>query len=421
MTSARLPMLSALAIARSVANGERTPANAIAEQLDRIDNLDERIAAFVHRTPRSVLAIPTQGRLAGIGLGVKDIIDTADLPTECGSSILAGYRPRADASVVAMARAAGATVLGKTVTTEFAYFTPGPTRNPWNLSHTPGGSSSGSAAAVAAGMIPFAIGTQTGGSVIRPAAFCGVAGYKPSFRLIPTVGIKCFSWALDTVGFFAASVADVAFGAAAISGRALEIDRITDTPPRFGVIETHLWEEASGAMHAAIAEAERQAQRHGAVVQRLAIPDALTAAFASHGVIQDYQAAQALAYEHAHHRDALSPILRDTLDHGRSITPDVYDNARRTARRARMALADLFWGVDVLLTPSAPGPAPAGLLSTGSSIFNRLWTLLGVPCVNVPGLRGADGLPLGVQVIAPFGHDRRALEAADWLERRLNP
>ena len=204
-------MQSFIALREAIASGALDPRDAIAQSLDAIDAKESDIRAFVTRGDRQVLlAGQAKGPLAGIAVAVKDIFDTADLPTSYGSPIYAGHQPRADAALVAMLRRAGAAIVGKTVTTEFAHFTPGPTRNPHDPGHTPGGSSSGSAAAVAAGMVPAAIGTQTAGSIIRPAAFCGIAGYKPSFRLVPTVGTKTFSWSLDTVGFFAASVADVA-------------------------------------------------------------------------------------------------------------------------------------------------------------------------------------------------------------------
>ncbi|TPQ51142.1 amidase, partial [Prosthecomicrobium hirschii] len=357
---------------------------------------------------------------AGLALGVKDIIDTAGMATEMGSPLYAGNRPRADAPVVALARRAGAAVIGKTVTTEFAYLQPGPTRNPARLDHTPGGSSSGSAAAVAAGLIPLAFGTQTGGSVVRPAAFCGVAGFKPSFRLIPTVGVKCFSWSLDTVGVFGAGVADAAYFMAALTGRDLRVDGRDPAAPRIGLVRTHLWEEASGEMRQAVETAGRLAEAGGARLVDIELPGLFADAFAAHQVIQDFQAAQALAWEYDHHAQALSPILRDALALGRMLKPEDYDRARRTARQARLALRDLFADIDVILTPSAPGAAPEGLATTGTSIFNRLWTLMGTPALNVPGLTGAGGLPLGVQIVAPFGRDRACLEAGRFLERQLS-
>lgn len=422
MTSARLSPLSALSIARRVGAGDLTVEAAIEDQLDRIAALEPQVMAFTAHDADQVRAAArgARGALAGLTIGIKDIIDTADWPTQMGSALYQGHQPPADAPVVARARQAGAVVAGKTVTTEFAFFSPGPTRNPHHLAHTPGGSSSGSAAAVAAGMIPAAVGTQTGGSVIRPAAFCGVAGFKPSYKLIPTVGMKTFSWSLDTLGFFAASVADVAFVAQAIVGRPLA-PRADAAPPRLALVRTHLWGEAAGEMHEALETAAARARVAGAVVIDVTLAGVFAEAFAAHQVVQDYEAAWALAHEHATGRDQLSPILRETLDAGRALDPARYDEARGIAHRARKAAFDLFEGVDAVLTPSAPGAAPEGLASTGSSIFNRLWTLLGCPCVNVPGLINPRGLPLGVQVVAPFGEDARALEVANWLEGVIQP
>ena len=355
--------------------------------------------------------------LHGLPVGIKDIFDTADLPTAYGSAIYAGHRPKADAAMVMLIRRAGGLVLGKTVTTEFASLEPAGTRNPRNPAHTPGGSSSGSAAAVAAGMLPLALGSQTGGSVIRPAAFCGVAGFKPSYRLLPTVGMKCFSWSLDTVGLFGASVPDVAFAAAAMSGRDLRVDgRPAPATPVVALVRTAFWQDASAAMQNAVERAARAAERSGACVKDMELPPIFADAVRAHRIVQGYEAIRALAFEYDFHRDRMGPVLRAQLDDAATIDADTYDNARRITRRARRALIDLLPDGEVMLTPSAPGAAPKGLGSTGEPTFNRLWTLLGTPCVNVPGLSDADGLPLGVQVVARFGRDRFALSAAAWVE-----
>jgi Asp-tRNA(Asn)/Glu-tRNA(Gln) amidotransferase A subunit family amidase len=268
-------------------------------------------------------------------------------------------------------------------------------------------------------MLPIAVGSQTGGSVVRPAAFCGVAGFKPSFKKLPTVGMKCFAWSLDTAGLFAASVADVAFAAAAISGRNLRVDGGEPGAPRIALVRTHVWDEASDAMRRAVEDAARDAEAAGARVVDLELPPIIRDAFDAHAIIQDHEAYRALAYEYDHHRDRLAPMLRDLLDAAAGISPDAYDAARRTTRRARHALADLLAEHDAILTPSAPGAAPAGLGSTGKPTFNKLWTLMGTPCVNIPGLADTSGLPLGVQVVGRFGRDRAALEAALFVERAV--
>jgi Asp-tRNA(Asn)/Glu-tRNA(Gln) amidotransferase A subunit family amidase len=416
-------MLAALDLSRRIAAGELSPRAVVELCAEAIGAVEGRIGAFVtldldgarHAAENSrLLAKP----LRGLPVAFKDIFDTATLPTEYGSPIYAGYQPRADAAAVVLARRAGGLMLGKTVTTEFAWLSPGRTRNPRNPEHTPGGSSSGSAAAVAAGMVPIAFGSQTAGSVIRPAAFCGVAGFKPSYRLIPTVGMKCFAWHLDTVGLFAAGVADVAFAAAAITGRDLRIDRNAPAPPRIGVVRTHLWPEASAAMQGAVEGAARAAEARGATLSELTLPPIFEEAFRAQSIIQDYEAFLALAFEYDVHRDRFTQALREQLDRAAAVSADDYDAARGVATRARQAYADLTSGYDVLLTPSAPGVAPRGLGSTGNAAFNRLWTLIGTPCVNVPGLSDGD-LPLGVQIVGRFGGDRAALQAAFFLERAI--
>jgi Asp-tRNA(Asn)/Glu-tRNA(Gln) amidotransferase A subunit family amidase len=350
---------------------------------------------------------------------MKDIFDTVDFPTAYGSPIYAGHRPKADAAMVALVLRAGGIVLGKMVTTEFASLQPAGTRNPRNLAHTPGGSSSGSAAAVAAGMLPIAFGSQTGGSVIRPAAYCGTAGFKPSFRLFPTVGMKAFSWSLDTVGVFGAGVADVAFAAAAVTGRDLRVDETPAAAPRIALVRTHLWPEATPDMQRALEQAARRAEAAGARVTELELPAIFEAAVRAHGTIQDFEAYRALASEFDRHRDRLGPILRAQLENAAAIAPDTYDDARRITRRARQTFAEFMTDIDVILTPSAEGVAPHGLGATGRPTFNRLWTLLGPPCVNVPGLSDASGLPLGMQIVGRFARDKRALEAALFVERAL--
>ena len=270
------------------------------------------IGAFVCR-PKTARA-QNAGPLRGIAVGIKDIIDTADLATEMGSPIYRGWQPRADAPVVAMLKAAGATVAGKTTTTAFASVDPTATRNPRNPGHTPGGSSSGSAAAVAAGMIPLALGTQTGGSVIRPASFCGVAAIKPSFRLLPTVGVKCFSWTLDTVGLFAAGVKDLAHGLSAMTNRPELLPDAATRTPRIGIVT----QDFAGAPEAAGEEALRiaasAAERAGAPVRDLALPEIVAEAWRMQPTVQDFEAHQALAWEYRGHRDAMPPLLGAKLD-----------------------------------------------------------------------------------------------------------
>ncbi|HZR59442.1 MAG TPA: amidase [Xanthobacteraceae bacterium] len=428
-------MLSALDLARRVEAGELTPRAVFARCVEAIAAREKDIGAFVVYLDvweRAVGALEDPGltapalggplassRLRGLAVAFKDIFATADLPTQYGSPIYADYRPRADAAAVALTRRAGGVVIGKTVTTEMASMVPAGTRNPHNLAHTPGGSSSGSAAAVAAGMVPLAFGTQTAGSVIRPAAFCGTAGFKPSYRLIPLVGVKDVAWHLDTAGLFGAGVADVAFAAAEILQRDLRVDHAAPAAPRIALVRTHLWPQASPAMQNALETAARIAQAAGATVNDVTLPKPLEDAYAAQFIIQDYETFRALAYEYDRHRDLIGHQLREQLDRGAAISADTYDAARRTASRARQVFADTMADHDVMLTPSTPGAAPRGLEATGDPAFNRLWTLLGTPCVNVPGLFDSEGLPLGIQIVGRFGRDKATLEAALFVEEAI--
>ena len=416
-------MLSAFNLARRVEAGELTPHAVVDMCAEAIAARDKEVGAFVVLDLVAARQAADNPKLAatplrGLPVGFKDIFDTADFPTQYGSPIYAGFQPRADAAAVALTRRAGGIVIGKTATTEFATMVPAVTRNPHNLAHTPGGSSSGSCAAVAAGMLPIAFGTQTAGSVIRPAAFCGVTGFKPSYRLIPTAGIKDVAWHLDTAGVFGSGVADVAFVTAAVTGRDLRVDRSTPAPPRIALVRTHLWPQASAAMQQAVESAARSAAAAGATVVDLTLPPILEEAYAAQFVIQDYETFRSRAYEYDRHRDRLGKELRDSLDAAAAITADTYDAARRTSSRARQVFADTMADYDVILTPSAPGAAPHGLGSTGNPMFNRLWTLMGTPCVNVPGLSEGE-LPLGIQIVGRFGRDRAALEAALFVERAI--
>jgi len=416
-------MLSALALARRIEAGELTPRAVVDVCAEAIAAHEKEVQAFVALDLVAARRSADNPKLAalplfGLPVGVKDIFDTFDFPTEYGSPIYAGFQPRADAAAVALTRRAGGVVLGKTATTEFATMVPAATRNPHNLDHTPGGSSSGSCAAVAASMLPIAFGSQTAGSVIRPASFCGVAGFKPSYRLIPTAGVKDVAPHLDTAGVFAAGVADVAFMTAAILDRDLRVDRSPPAAPRIALTRTHLWSKASAAMQRAVERAARAAEKAGAKVVDLTLPAILEEAYAAQFVIQDHETFRSRSYEYDAHRDKLGKELRESLDAAAAITADAYDAARRTAKRARQALADLMAEHDVILTASAPGAAPKGLGSTGNPMFNRLWTLMGTPCVNVPGL-SEDGLPLGIQIVGRFGRDRAALEAAAFVERAI--
>jgi Asp-tRNA(Asn)/Glu-tRNA(Gln) amidotransferase A subunit family amidase len=417
-------MLSALDLAARLEAGKLTPRAVVEMCAEAIAAREKDVGAFVTLDLAAARSAADDPRLSslplyGLPVGFKDIFDTADLPTQYGSPVYGNNRPAADATAVVMTREAGGIVIGKTVTTQLASLVPSATRNPRNLAHTPGGSSAGSAAAVAAGMVPLAFGTQTAGSVIRPAAFCGVAAFKPSYRLIPMVGVKDVAWHLDTAGLFGAGVADVAFAAAAVLQRELRVDRAAPAAPRIAVARTHLWPKASPAMQQAVEAAARIAEAAGVKVADLELSPIVEDAYEAQFTIQDYENIRALAFEYERHRDRIDPLLRTQLDRAVAISADEYDAARRLASRARQLLADAMAGHDVILTPSAPGAAPHGFATTGDPMFNRLWTLMGAPCINVTGMNDDNGLPLGIQIVGRFGRDHAALEAALFVERAI--
>lgn len=361
-------------------------------------------------------ALAGGGALQGLPVGVKDIFDTAGLPTGYGSPLYAGHQPRHDAAIVQAIRRAGGVVVGKTTTTEFAFLHPTQTLNPNAAGHTPGGSSAGSAAAVAAGLVPLAVGTQTGGSVVRPASYCGVVGFKPSYGALPTPGLKPFSWSLDTVGLFTRSVDEMARWSSAISGRPWQSPGKT---PVFGIAWNFPWEPLSASARAALETARRQLQAAGATVREVQLPGWLGDVFKAHDAVQGWEATRALADEFSQHAGQLSPILRDYLTEAARVDDAAYAAGQAAAAAGRARLGALFDGIDVLLTPSAPDEAPAGFGSTGASTWNRAWTLLHVPCLNVPGATGIHGLPMGLQVIAPIGEEALCLRAGAVLEAAL--
>ncbi|MDA8109355.1 MAG: amidase [Betaproteobacteria bacterium] len=367
-------------------------------------------------TARELDPGPRRGLLDGIPIGVKDIIATRDFPTSYGSKIYAGHRPPADAGCVAILRAAGAILPGKTVTTEFAYFTPGPTANPRNPRHTPGGSSSGSAAAVADAMVPLALGTQTAGSVIRPASFCGIVGFKPTFGRINMAGVKPFAPSLDTLGWMARSVDDLELARAALVGAPYRAPRWEGGRPRVGICRTAEWDRAESpardALAAAIAAIEREARVADAEFPSEGLVDAQKA-------VMTFESARSFADEHLTHRDSLSPALRELIELGWRTPYADYVEAHRQADTARQRLREVFARHDVLLSPSAPGEAPAGLDATGDPVFNRIWTLLGVPCITLPAHAGPNGLPVGIQLIGTWDRDRELLGIAEWMARLL--
>ncbi|TAL96071.1 MAG: amidase [Paraburkholderia sp.] len=414
---------AALDLLASIERDARERGRAMRESFDRIDEAEPQVRAMTALAPRDTAlsaADAATGPLAGLAVAVKDIFDTSEFATSYGSPIYAQHRPICDAAIVTMLRRLGGVVIGKTVTSEFAYMAPTVTRNPCDLGRTPGGSSSGSAAAVAAGFAPFAIGTQTGGSTIRPASFCGIAGYKPTFGMLPTAGMKCFSWSIDTVGLFAATVRDAAYFGAALSGRELAVSGAHALEaPVFGVPEDYPWTAPTDNANAVLETAIRAIERAGGRIRRVRFAPWMAQMIAAHDTIQSYEACRTLGFEYDRHRAALTPMLAAFLERAGTIDTARYVEALAALQHARERLPEWFDGITALLTPGAPDEAPDDLDSTGDPAFNRNWTLLGVPCVNVPGLLGARGAPLGVQVIGRHGDDARCLAAAAFVERAI--
>ena len=423
---AELFELTATEAVRRMRAGEIT-AEALARScLERVTARDGQVHAWAHLDPALVIAqakaIDASGQdgpIKGLPVAVKDIIDTADMPTACGSKIYAGFRPNADARCVSATRAAGGIIFGKAVSTEFAWRNPGPTTNPHNPAYSPGGSSSGSAAAVADRQSMLGFGTQTGGSVIRPAAYCGCVGLKPTVGTHSTVGVKELSRYLDTVGTYGRTVADVALFDYALRGQPVpDLAAFAAAPPKFGLVVAFR-DSAQPAAVARLEETAGMAAKAGASVVTRGDADAFERLADLQSIIQVVEGGRALAHEYDHHAGMLTRYYRENIALGRAVSDEVLAGSRAEADAARRAMVALFDGVDAVLTLSSPGEAPHGLESTGDALFNKVWTLLGYPCVNVPAGFGPNGLPLGVQVVARPGDDGRALAAAAWVERLL--
>ena len=422
-----LNRLSATSLVRKLATREITATALLADCIERINERERDVRAWTFldtdaavRRARELDAQSPSGLLHGLPIAVKDVFDTVDMPTSYGSPIYSVHRPAADAACVALARAAGAIVVGKTVTTEFATFHPGPTRNPHNLQHTPGGSSSGSAAAVADAMVPLAFGTQTAGSIVRPAAYCGVVGYKPTYGTVNRVGVKMISDTLDTVGALARSVPDVALLVAAVSDRReLLIEHPRGDPPRIGMCQTYEWNRAQPETVGMFEETTKRLRSSGADIRALTLPAPFSKLADAQIAIMVYEVAKSLSFENLTHRDALSAEMKTMIDAGLSVSSQQYDTARTLARTCRAMLPQIFADVDVLIAPSTAGEAPPGVDATGDPLFNRIWTLLRVPVVHVPVALGPRDLPLGVTVAGAIGSDRATLHAAEWIHTRL--
>lgn len=433
-----LAQMTAAEAAEAIRAGQITSEELVAACLERISSLEERVGAWVFLDHELALTQAREADLArregralgplhGIPVGVKDIFDTKDMPTEDGTVLHAGHQPDADATAVALLRQAGAVIMGKTVTTELAVYSPGKTRNPHDPERTPGGSSSGSAAAVAAHMVPVAIGTQTNGSTIRPASFCGVYGFKPSHGLISRHHMLQQSRPLDHVGVFGRTIEDVALAAEPMMAydendpdtRPRARPALVQTaaeeppvPPRLAFIKTPVWEQADEDTKAAFAELMEHLKENAEEVR---LPEVFNNAVDWHRTILHADLARSFGREYAQGKEKLSPILREMIEHGQKVLAVDYNRAVENRVLLVRILDEIFKWYDAVLTPAAIGEAPRGLGSTGSPVFCTLWTLCGMPAVSLPILEGSGGMPMGAQLVAPKGGDARLLRTARWL------
>jgi Asp-tRNA(Asn)/Glu-tRNA(Gln) amidotransferase A subunit family amidase len=405
--------LGAKQAARLIEQGELSAEALVQSCRSRIAEREREVQAWTFVADTFPALNSPRGPLFGVPVGVKDIFDTHDMPTEYGSPIYKGYRPRADAAAVALTRRAGGTILGKTVTAEFATFVPRGTRHPLDPSRTPGGSSSGSAAAVADCMVPLAFATQTAGSLIRPASYCGIFGYKPTFNTIARGGMKPGGDSLDTIGVYGRSVEDVAFFGAALTHRP-DLEQVLDRAPRVALCRTNEWQLVQPEMRRAFEDAGRVI---GA--RELALPASFKGLRESHSAILWYEVARSLADEFERFPDQLDPALRQRCAAGFALDPAQYVQAQRHAALCRVQFSEALGDYDVLIAPAATSEAPHGLSSTGDVAMNVVWTLLHTPAVAVPAGKSPSGMPLGIQVIGRINDDARTLACARWISEKL--
>ncbi len=415
-----VPLTATAAIA-AITAGKLTALDLLEECLARIAEREPIVQAFTAidaEAARATAKSAPSGPLHGVPLAFKDIINTAGLATEYNSPIYKGHVPGQDASVVALSRVAGGTILGKTVTCEFANRAPGPTTNPHDPARTPGGSSSGSAAAVAAGMVPLALGTQTTGSVIRPASYCGVHGFKGTWGEISYAGTKLTSGTLDTIGIYARCLDDIALYRAILTDtRPIKINRGNTPAPRIGIWRTPFASQSGPGNFEALDAVAHAAAKAGARVTELELPAHFGRLTDANRWISAWEGARSLAWEKSFHRDRISPDLRyGRIADGEACSPELYTASARLAERCRLEFDDMFDDIDVLLTPASPGEAPVGLKETGTAIFNGTFTALQAPCVTLPGHKGPNGMPIGIQLVGKRSSDRFLLDIAAWVE-----
>ncbi len=422
--------LTATAIAAKIAAGETTCEAVVQDCLAHIAVREPTVKAFANLDPDHALAQartldrgPRQGPLHGVPLGFKDTIDTFDLPTEMGSPIFRGHRPRADASCVGLLRRAGAVILGKTVTCEFAGSAPPQTTNPHNPAHTPGGSSSGSAAAVADHMIPAALGTQTGGSVLRPSSFCGIFGFKPTYNMFNKGGVWPAADSIDTLGWLARSLDDIALLSAVLRMQAPQPLRDLSSAPRIGVWRTDLWDTITPESKAAVEDAAARLGKAGVSVRDVDLPAAFSGLHSiARATIGFYERAACMAYFWDRQREHLSPQMQHYIEAGHKIAREDYIAALRRLDECRVLLAAVFADVDVLLVPCVPGEAPKGHGSTGDASLQAIWTALHTPSLTLPTHRGPNNLPIGIQLVGLRYEDDRLLACARFIWQKIgNP
>ena len=408
----------------AIQDGSVTSESLVQACLDRIRERENSVRAWIHFDEEKALeqarkcdSGQVRGPLRGIPVGIKDILDTCDMPTAYGSPIYEGHQPVVDSACVALLKDAGAVILGKTVTTEFAWRKPGKTTNPHNPVYTPGGSSSGSAAAVADFMAPLAIGSQTGGSVIRPASFCGVVGYKPTFGLLSMAGVKPLSHSFDTLGCFVRSVEDLQWFRKAIWN--VEVDSPDPKVlPRIGFCRTPDWEKAGSSTRKALDTARESWSSQGVEISEVQLPQEFSPLGKAHGCIMVYEARQNLQHELRNHESLLSERLKAYFE--KPISYSEYQEALENAMICRFMIKEMFESCDLLLAPSAPDEAPHGLDYTGDTVFNRMWTLLHLPTLTLPSISGQNHLPVGVQLIGAHGADDALIRHSIRLEELLN-
>jgi Asp-tRNA(Asn)/Glu-tRNA(Gln) amidotransferase A subunit family amidase len=422
-----LNTLSASEIANAIAAGRTTCEAVVRDCVARIADRDGTVKAFVNFDPqiafeqaRALDRGPHRGPLHGVPVGLKDTIDTFDMPTEMGSPIYRGNRPRADAACVALLRRAGAIILGKTATCEFAGSAPPQTTNPHNSAHTPGGSSSGSAAAVADYMVPAALGTQTGGSVLRPSSFCGVFGYKPTYNTINEQGVWPAAASIDTIGWLSRSIEDIELLTTVQRMETPRLQRKLERAPRIGVWRTDIWDTAQDETKAAIADAAAKLGKAGAVVRDAELPDAFNGLHViARSTIGFYERAACMAYFWDHRREELSPQMRRYIENGHKISRNDYVAGLRRLDECRVLLGEVFEQFDVLLVPCVPGEAPKGLGATGDPSLQAIWTALHTPAMTLPTHRGPNDLPVGIQLVAQRYDDDRLFACVRWIWDRI--